>query len=141
MYAKFSNCEFWLEKVAFLGHILTSEVVAVDPEKVEIVTNWPQLTNVSEIKSFLGLASYYCWFIKGFSKIARPITELLKKEKKFKWTQSCEKSFQGLKEKLTTALVLVLPNIHQDFVVYCDASTQGLGCVLMQDGRIVVCAS
>ena len=83
LYAKFSKCEFWLEKVAFLGHILTTEGVVVDPEKVETVSNWQQPTNVSEIRSFLGLAGYYQRFIEGFSKIARPMTELLKKDKKF----------------------------------------------------------
>ena len=82
LYTKFSKCEFWLEKVAFLGHILTAEGVAVDPEKVEAVFNWQQPTNVSEIRSFLGLAEYYRRFIKRFSKIARPMTELLKKDKK-----------------------------------------------------------
>jgi hypothetical protein len=82
LYAKFSKCEFWLEKISFPGHILTAGV-AVDPGKVETVSNWQQPTNVSEIRSFLGLAGYYQRFIEGFSKIARPMTELLKKEKKF----------------------------------------------------------
>jgi hypothetical protein len=141
LYAKFSKCEFWLEKISFLGHILTAEGVAVDPEKVETVSNWRQPTNVSEIRSFLGLAGYYRRFIEGFSKIARPMTELLKKEKKFNWTESCEKSFQELKRRLTTTPVLTLPDIQQDFVVYCDASRQGLGCVLMQDGKVVAYAS
>jgi hypothetical protein len=134
LYAKFSKCEFWIEKVAFLGYILTAEVVAVDPKKVEAVSNWQQPTNVSEISSFLGLAGYNRRFIEGFSKIARPMIELLKKEKKFTWTESCEKSFQELKRRLTTAPVLTLPDIQQDFAIYCDASRQGLGCVLMQDG-------
>jgi hypothetical protein len=141
LYAKFSKCEFWLEKISFLGHILTVEGVAVDPGKVETVSNWRQPTNVSEIRSFLGLAGYYRRFIEGFSKIARPITELLKKEKKFNWSESYEKSFQELKRRLTTAPVLTLPDIQRDFVVYCDASRQGLGCVLMQDGKVVVYAS
>jgi hypothetical protein len=86
---------------------------------------------MSEIRSFLGLAGYYRRFIEGFSKIAWPMTELLKKEKKFNWTESCERSFQELKKRLTTAPVLTLPDIQRDFVVYCDASRQGLGCVLM----------
>jgi hypothetical protein len=141
MYAKFSKCEFWLEKISFLRHILTAEGVAVDPGKVETVSNWQQPTNVSEIKSFLGLVGYYRRFIEGFSKIARPMTELLKKEKKFNWTESCEKSFQELKKRLTTAPALTLPDIQRDFVVYCDASRQGLGCVLMQDGKVVAYAS
>ena len=75
LYAKFSKCEFWQEKVAFLGHILTTEEVAVDPEKVEAVSKWQQPTSVSEIRSFLGLAGYYRRFIEAFSKIARPIDE------------------------------------------------------------------
>jgi hypothetical protein len=92
LYAKFSRCEFWLEKVAFLGHILTVEGVAVNPEKVEVVTHWQQPTNVTEVRSFLGLARYYRRFIEGFSKIARPMIELLRKGKKFTWTEPCEKS-------------------------------------------------
>src|SRR6185312_13490537 len=91
LYVKFSKCEFWLEKVAFLGHILTTEGVAVDPEKVEAVSNWQQPTNVSEIRSFLGLVGYYRRFIEGFSKIVWPMAELLKKEKKCVWTESCER--------------------------------------------------
>jgi hypothetical protein len=137
---KFSKCEFWLEKISFLGHILTVEGVEVDLEKVETVSNWQQPTNVSEIRSFLALAGYYRRFIEGLSKIARPMTELLKKEKKFNWTESCERSFQELKRRLTTAPVLTLPDIQRDFVVYCDASRQGLGCVLMQDGKVVAYA-
>jgi hypothetical protein len=93
LYAKFSKCEFWLEKISFLGHILTAKGVVVDPRKVETVSNWQELTNVSEIRSFLGLAGYYQRFIEGFYKISRPMTELLKKEKKFNCTESCEKSF------------------------------------------------
>jgi hypothetical protein len=100
-----------------------------------------QPTNVSEIRSFLGLARHYQRFIEGFSKIDQPITELLKKEKKFNWTESCDRSFQELKRRLTTTPVLTLPDIQRDFVVYCDASRQGLGCVLMQDGKVVAYVS
>jgi hypothetical protein len=135
LYAKFNKCEFWLEKISFLGHILTTEGVAVDPGKVETVSNWRQPTNVSEIRSFLGLAGYYRRFIEGFSKIARPMTELLKKEKKFNWTESCEKSFQELKRRLTTAPVLTLPDIQRDFVVYCDASRKGWDVFLCKMGK------
>jgi hypothetical protein len=141
LYAKLSKCEFWLEKIAFLGHILTVEGIEVDPSKVEAVSKWRQPSNVSEVRSFLGMAGYYRRFIKGFSNIARPMTELLKKDHKFVWTPKCEGSFQIIKEKLTTALVLTLPDIHQDFVVFCDASRQGLGCVLMQNEKVIAYAS
>ena len=132
--------------ITYIAHLVQNlvkhaEGVAVDPEKVEAVSNWQQLTNVSEIRSFLGLAGYYRRFIEGFSKIARPMTELLKKDKKFTWTESCERSFQELKNRLTTAPMLTLLDIYRDFVIYCDASRQGLGCVLMQDGKIVAYAS
>jgi hypothetical protein len=141
LYAKLSKCEFWLEKIAFLGHILTAEGIEVDPSKVEAVSKWKQPTNVSEIRSFLGMAGYYCRFIKGFSSIAKPMTELLKKDNKFVWTPKCEESFQVIKKKLTTAPVLTLPDIHQSFVIFCDASRQGLGCVLMQNEKVIAYAS
>jgi hypothetical protein len=141
LYTKFSKCEFWLQKVSFLGHILTIEGVAVDPEKVTAVANWKRPASVTEIQSFLGLAGYYRRFIEGFSKKARPMTTLLQKDKKFEWTNACERSFCELKERLTTAPVLVLPDIHKNFTIYCDASRQGLGCVLMQEGRVVAYAS
>ena len=108
---------------------------------MEAVTNWKSPTSVAEIRSFLGLAGYYRRFIENFSKIAKPMTELLKKGKKFQWSEACEASFQQLKEKLVTTPVLVLPDIHKDFQVYCDASRQGLGGVLMQDGKVVAYAS
>ncbi|WVZ58619.1 hypothetical protein U9M48_008871 [Paspalum notatum var. saurae] len=132
LYAKFSKCEFWLEKIAFLGHIITAEGVAVDPDKP---------INVSEIRSFIGLAGYYRRFIEGFAKIARPMSTLLQKDKKFEWTEACERSFQELKKRLTTAPVLVLPDINRDFFIYCDASRLALGCVLMQDNKVIAYAS
>jgi hypothetical protein len=141
LYAKFSKYEFWLEKVAFLGHILTTEGLAVDPEKVAAVSNWQQPTNVTEIRSFLGLAGYYQRFIERFSKVDRHMKELLRKDRKFTWTDSCEKSFQEVKRRLTTAPVLTIQDIQQDIVIYCDALRQGLGCVLMQDGKVVAYAS
>jgi hypothetical protein len=141
LYAKLSKCEFWLEKIAFLGHILTAEGIEVDPSKVEAVSKWKQPSNVNEVRSFLGMAGYYRRFIKGFSSIARPMTELLKKDNKFVWTPKCEESFQIIKKKLTTAPVLTLPDIHQSFVIFCDASRQGLGCVLMQNEKVIAYAS
>ena len=141
LYAKFSKCEFWLKKVGFLGHVISGEGITVDPSKVEAVTEWKAPTSVGEIRSFLGLAGYYRRFIENFSKIAKPMTELLKKDTKFNWTEECEASFQELKKRLVTAPVLILPNIRKDFQVYCDASRQGLGGVLMQEGRVVSYAS
>jgi hypothetical protein len=135
LYAKFSKCEFWLEKISFLGHILTAEGVAVDPGKVETVSNWQQPTIVSEIRSFFGLVGYYRRFIEGFSKIARPMTELLKKEKKFNWTELCERSFQELKKILTTAPVLTLLDIQRDFIVYCDAPDKGWDAFSCKTGK------
>src|SRR6266498_1816074 len=141
LYAKFSKCEFWLTEVSFLGHVLSEQGVAVDPAKIEAVMDWPTPRNVPEIRSFLGLAGYYRRFIEGFSKISKPMTALLQKNAPFKWTEACEKSFQELKTRLTSGPVLVLPDIHKDFTVYSDASRQGLGCVLMQDGKVVAYAS
>jgi hypothetical protein len=141
LYAKFSKCDFWLEEVAFLGHVLTAEGVAVDPAKIEAVKEWEQPHNVTDIHSFLGLAEYYRRFIENFSKIAKHMTNLLKKTNEFEWMPEYEHSFQTLKQKLTTTPVLALPNIQKDFVVYCDASRQGLGCVLMQSGRVIAYAS
>jgi hypothetical protein len=121
--------------------VLTAEGVAVDLEKVEAVSSWKQPTSVLEIRSFLGLAGYYRRFIPEFSKLAKTMIELLKKDKKFVWSEACERSFHGWKERLTTAPVLVLPDIHRSFTIYCDASRQGLGCVIMQEGRVVAYAS
>ena len=131
LYAKFSKCEFWLSRVGFLGHVVSADGIYVDPQKVEVVANWEQPTTVTEVRSFLGLAGYYRRFIEGFSKIAGPLHCLTRKGVKFEWTDKCEGSFQTLKERLTSAPVLTLPEGNEGFEVYSDASRQGLGCVLM----------
>ena len=141
LYAKFSKCEFWLEEVAFLGHIVSKDGVSVDPAKIKAVSEWPTPKNVTEIRSFLGLAGYYRRFVRDFSKIARPMTTLMKKEKRFEWTDECETAFQILKERLTTAPVLALPDGNENLEVYSDASKNGLGCVLMQNRRVIAYAS
>ena len=141
LYAKFSKCEFWLKRVAFLGHIISEEGLAVDPAKIEAVKDWPQPTNVTEVRSFLGLAGYYRRFVQDFSKIARPLTNLMKKVVRYQWTEECENAFQTLKERLTSALVLALPSREDGFEIYSDASKYGLGCVLMQRGKVIAYAS
>ena len=141
LYAKLSKCEFWLDEVSFLGHVITNGGIAVDPGKVKDVLDWEPPETVSEIRSFLGLAGYYRRFIKNISKIAKPLTSLLEKGKDFKWTDACQNSFEELKRRLTTAPMLAMPDIHKNFDIYCDASRQGLGCVLMQEGRFIAYAS
>lgn len=141
LYAKLSKCEFWLEKVAFLGHVISKEGILVDPAKITAVSEWPTPKRATDIRSFLGLAGYYRRFVKDFSIIARPMTNLMKKENKFLWSQECEEAFQTLKEKLTTAPVLALPDDSGQFEVYSDASRYGLGCVLMQNRKVIAYAS
>jgi hypothetical protein len=141
LYAKLSKCEFWISEVLFLGHIINKEGLVVDPKKVADILNWKAPTDAQGIKSFIGMARYYRRFIEGFSKIAKPMTALLGNKVEFKWTQKCQEAFEALKEKLTTAPVLVLPDVHRPFSVYCDACYTGLGCVLMQEGRVVAYSS
>jgi hypothetical protein len=141
LYAKLSKCEFWTNEVLFLGHIINQEGLVVDPKKVTTILDWKAPKDVRGIKSFIGMAGYYRCFIEGFSKIDRPMTALLAKKVEFKWTPACQKSFETLKEKLTMAPVLILPDVHKPFSVYCDASYTGLGCVLMQEGRVVAYSS
>jgi hypothetical protein len=141
LYVKLSKCEFWMKQIAFLGHVISKGGIFVDPSKVYDVLSWNAPTSVSDIRSFLRLAGYYRRFIKGFSKISKAMTELLEKDRKLEWTPTCEASFQELKKRLTTAPILVMPDMEKSFSIYCDASGQGLGSVLMQDGHLVVYAS
>ncbi|KAC9696434.1 hypothetical protein E3N88_45379 [Mikania micrantha] len=141
LYAKFSKCEFWLKEVQFLGHIVNEKGVHVDPAKIEAVKNWSTPKTPTEIRSFLGLAGYYRRFIANFSKIAVPLTALTHKDKPYEWGPKQEEAFQTLKQKLCDAPILTLPDGNDDFVVYCDASNQGLGCVLMQRGKVIAYAS
>jgi hypothetical protein len=135
LYAKFSKCEFWLDTVKFLGHTISSGGISVDPSKVQEVMDWKPPTLVHQIRSFLGLTGYYRRFIPDFSKIAKPMTERLKKGVKFSWDQQCKDAFHTLRAHLTTAPVLAQPDVSKPFNIYCDASGIRLGCVLMQDNR------
>ncbi|GKB62693.1 reverse transcriptase domain-containing protein [Tanacetum coccineum] len=141
LYAKFSKCEFWINTVKFLGHVIDSSGIHVDPAKIEAVKNWASPTTPSEIRQFLGLVGYYRRFIEGFSKIAKPMTELTQKNQKFDWGEEQEEAFQLLKQKLCAAPILALPEGSEDFVVYCDASIKGLGAVLMQRMKVIAYAS
>ncbi|KAD5318277.1 hypothetical protein E3N88_18223 [Mikania micrantha] len=141
LYAKFSKCEFWLREVQFLGHVVNSEGIHVDPAKIEAIKNWDTPMTPTEIWSFLGLAGYYRRFISNFSKIALPLTKLTQKSEPFAWEQKQEDAFQTLKQKLCDAPILSLPEGCDDFVVYCDASHLGLGCVLMQRDKVIAYAS
>ncbi|XP_035540235.1 uncharacterized protein LOC118344217 [Juglans regia] len=141
LYANLNKCEFWLEEIKFLGHVMSRDGVAVDPSKIEAVLAWPRPSTVHEIRSFLGLAGYYRRFVEGFARLSGPLTSLTRKNVEFVWSDKCEKSFQELKKRLTTAPVLALPEPHKPFVVFSDASKFGLGCVLMQEGKVVAYAS
>ncbi|GKA72286.1 putative reverse transcriptase domain-containing protein [Tanacetum coccineum] len=109
LYAKFSKCEFWIHTVKFLGHVIDISGIHIDPTKIEAVKNWASLTTPLEIRQFLGLAGYYRRFIEGFSKIAKPMTELTQKDRKFDWGEEQETDFQLLKQKLCAAPILALP--------------------------------
>ena len=115
--------------------------MAADPEKVQAIREWPRPTTVTEVRSFLGLAGYYRKFVKDFSSIAKPLTKHTGKGVPFLWVEETEKAFKKLKEALTTAPVLALPEQGKPYTVYTDASRLGLGCVLMQDGRVIAYAS
>ncbi|WVZ76042.1 hypothetical protein U9M48_024044 [Paspalum notatum var. saurae] len=141
LYAKLSKCEFWLDQVPFLGHIVSKGGIMMDPSKISSVMDWKVPEVLKEVRGFLGLAGYYRRFIESFSKIAKPMTSLLEKGVPFIWTKEGQAAFDELKKRLTTAPVLTLPDLTKSFTVYCDASKEGLGCVLMQEGKVIAYAS
>jgi hypothetical protein len=137
LYDKLRKCSFYQRQIHYLGHIISEEGIIVDPEKVEAIREWSAPMNVVEVISYMGLAGYYRRFITGFSKIAHPITSLQRKEKKFQWTEECEKSFQRLKQLLTNAPILRIADPNVDFMVCKDACKEGLGGVLSQNGFVI----
>src|SRR4051812_23776036 len=141
LYAKYSKCEFWLPEVTFLEHVISKDGIAVTPERIQAILDWTPPKTVKQVRSFLGHASYCRRFVENFSKIARPLTNLLHKGVKFEWTEKCQESFEALKAKLTSPPVLAPPDTQKDFVIYCDASRQGLGCVLMQERKVIAYGS
>nr|GEU91256.1 putative reverse transcriptase domain-containing protein [Tanacetum cinerariifolium] len=122
LYANFSKCDFWLDSVQFLGHVIDRNGVHVDPAKIKAIRNWAASTTPTEVKQFLGLAGYYRSFIEGFSLISKPLTKLTQKDKKYKWDKEEGKAIHLLKQKLCSASILALPEGTEDFIVYCDAS-------------------
>nr|GEY21523.1 putative reverse transcriptase domain-containing protein [Tanacetum cinerariifolium] len=141
LYAKFSKCEFWIPKVQFLGYVIDSRGIHVDPSKIESIKDWASPKIPLEIRQFLGLVDYYRRFIEGFSKMAKSMTKLTQKGVKFDWGEKEEDAFQLIKQKLCSAPILALPEGSKDFVVYCDASHKGLGAVLMQREKVIAYAS
>jgi hypothetical protein len=141
LYAKLSKCEFWLDSVKFLGQTIFKDGISVDPSKVQEVMDWKPPKSVHKIRSFLGLAGYYRRFFLDFSRIAKPMTELLKKGVKFVWSEECDKAFHTLREYLTSSPMWTQPDMSKPFEVFCDASGTGLGCVLMQENQVIAYAS
>jgi hypothetical protein len=140
LYAKLKKCDFWLSKVSFLGHIISREGISTDTIKTQAVVEWKRPTTITKIRSFLGLAGYYRRFIEGFAQLAAPLTRLTRKGIKFEWTKDREENFQELKHRLVTAPILVVPTSEIGYTIYYDASKIGLGCVLMQNNKVITYA-
>ncbi|GJP42436.1 hypothetical protein CLOM_g1994, partial [Closterium sp. NIES-68] len=132
-YVKLSKSDFALEKVQFPGHIVSAQGVHVDPKKIEAVRTWKTPENVKELQQFLGFANYYYRFVPQYAKIAAPLTNLLKKTTPYKWEPKHQEAVEQLKQALTFAPVLILPDPERDYVIEADASDQAVGAVLMQD--------
>lgn len=128
-----SKCNLFSSEVKYLGHIISSRGVEADPAKVEAVRQWPVPKNQTEVKSFVGLASYYRRFVKGFAEIARPLHQLTEKGRRFKWTEDCQAAFEQLKLSLMSAPILAYPDPHKTFILDTDASDAGIGAVLSQE--------
>jgi hypothetical protein len=130
-----SKCEFAQESISYLGHVISGAGVSTDPQKVAAVVNWSVPASVKALRGFLGLAGYYRKFVRHFGIIAKPLTELLRKNTLFIWTTAHQNSFDTLKQALSSSPVLALPNFSRPFSIETDASGVGIGAVLAQDGH------
>lgn len=137
LYANLANCEFFQTEIQYLGHVISGDGISVDPAKIQAIVDWPAPKNVSEVRSFMGLAGYYCKFVENFSRVAYPITSLQRKGNKFIWSEKCEEALKTIKYKLTSAPILSVPDPAGDFMVCIDASLEGIGAVLMQGGWVI----
>ncbi|KAK0595099.1 hypothetical protein LWI29_003584 [Acer saccharum] len=129
-FIKMSKCDFVQEELQYLGHIISSAGVKVDPRKIEAMVDWPLPKDVSTLRGFLGLTGYYRRFVKNYGLIAKPLTAMLKKDS-FEWTEEAKKAFEDLKRAMTQTPVLVLLDFEKPFEVYTDASGEGIGAVLV----------
>ena len=125
------KCSFFQRSVAFLGHIVSGDGIETDPEKIRALMEWPVPTSVTEVRSFLGLASYYRRFVRDFSKLAKPMNVLTQKNHRFEWTDEAQRSFEALKAALTSPPILAMPNDDGEFTLDTDASNDSIGAVLL----------
>jgi hypothetical protein len=137
IYAQLTKCSFYYRKICCLGNIISEEGIVLDPTKIKAIEEWPTPRNFVEMRSFIGITGYYIRFIEGFSNIVHPITSLQKKGVCFEWTLDCARSFQHLKNLLTSAPILRIVGSNADFVVCTDACKEGIDGVLSQNGHVV----